>query len=182
MANNQPLYSDPLAAIKSSMIESEAGLQNLKTVYVKPVFDLQAAVESSNVLVSEDITEPVKCLAVRNEAGTATIGTLGNISLLMGKAKGKKSFLVQLLVNAAINQGDPEAFIISSLPEGKRTVLVIDTEQGRYRSQKILKRAKRQVKAHNDNLLVYDLRSFTPGQRVEIAQQIIYTTPNWALY
>jgi len=178
MLTDQTLYFDPLGAIKNSLTDSEASLHNLKPVFVKPVFDLDKAVESSNVLISEQITEPPKCLAVKSGSVDATIGTLGNFSLLIGKAKGKKSFLVQLLINSAINQGNLEAFIISTLPEGKRTVLVIDTEQGRYRSQKILKRAERQAAGHNGKLVVHDLRSYNPDQRLKITEKLIYTTLN----
>lgn len=181
MVTDQTLYFDPLGAIKNSIIESEAILQDLKPVFAKPVFDLQSAIESSNVLISEDISEPPKCLAVKSGTVDATIGTLGNVSLLIGKAKGKKSFLVQLFINAAISQGDPDALIVSSLPEGKRTVLVIDTEQGRHRSQKILKRAKRQAIDHSGKLIVHDLRSYNPDQRLQIAERLIYTTPNLGL-
>ena len=126
MVNDQPLYFDPLAAIKGSINESESQLLNATTNFKKAKFDIDIAISSSNVLVSEEIIEPPKCLAVKSGCIDATIGTLGNVSLLIGKAKGKKSFLVQLLINSAINQGNPEAFIISTLPEGKRTVLVID--------------------------------------------------------
>jgi len=178
MVTDQTLYFDPLGAIKNSLTDSEASLHNLKPVFVKPVFDLDKAVESSNVLISEQITEPPKCLVVKSGSVDATIGTLGNFSLLIGKAKGKKSFLVQLLINSAINQGNLEAFIISTLPEGKRTVLVIDTEQGRYRSQKILKRAERQAAGHNGKLVVHDLRSYNPDQRLKITEKLIYTTLN----
>ena len=178
MLTDKTLYFDPLGAIKNSLTDSEASLQNLKPVFVKPVFDLEAAIESSKVLISEEIIEPPKCLSVKNGSVDATIGTLGNFSLLIGKAKGKKSFLVQLLINSAINQGNLEAFIISTLPEGKRTVLVIDTEQGRYRSQKILKRAERQAAGHNGKLVVHDLRSYNPDQRLKITEKLIYTTLN----
>lgn len=145
MVTDQPLYFDPLAAIKGSLTESEASLKHIKPAYVKPVFDIDTAIHSSNVLISEEISEPPKCLAVKSGEFDATIGTLGNISLLIGKAKSKKSFLIQLMINSVISQGDKDAFIINTLPEGKRTVLVIDTEMGLYRSQKILKRAKRQA-------------------------------------
>lgn len=171
-------YADLLEA---SIEADERKLETVGATVVKKPFNLDTAVRESNVLVSEDIEEPPKCLSIQNEDSIATIATLGNFSLLIGKAKGKKSFLVQLFVNAAINQNDREAFIVSTLPTGKRKVLVIDTEQGRYRSQKILKRAGRQANGHEDNLLVHDLRSYNPAERLQIAEYLIYNTPGLGL-
>ncbi len=172
------LFRAGRAGLMNSVKDDEVELSKVKPIYQKPTFNIDDAIESSNVLISEDISEPPRCLAVKSGQDIATIGTLGNISLLMGKAKGKKSFLVQLLINAAINQGDPDAFIISTLPEDKRTVLVIDTEQGRYRSQRILKRAERLAVGHTGTLIVHDLRGYNTAERLQITERLIYNTPN----
>lgn len=144
-------------------------------------YELSAAIASSRILITDNIPEPPRCLAINQDGELATIGTLGNFSMVIGKAKSKKSFTVQMLINAALDQYSTGSFITSTLPEGKRNVLVIDTEQGGYRTQKILKRANYQVTNHTGNLFAYDLRPYTVKQRLEMTEEIIYSTSELGL-
>ena len=68
----------------------------------------------------------------------AAIGTLGNFSASIGKAKSKKTFNVTAIAASALKNGTVLKYR-SSFPEDKRTVLYIDTEQGRHHCQKVLK-------------------------------------------
>ena len=60
----------------------------------------------------------------------SVIGTLGNFSASIGKAKSKKTFNVAALTAAAMTNGTVLHYR-ASFPEGKRGILYIDTEQGR---------------------------------------------------
>lgn len=61
----------------------------------------------------------------------STIATLGNFSASTGKAKSKKTFNVSALVAASL-AGKQVLNYRAHLPEGKRRILYVDTEQSRY--------------------------------------------------
>ena len=71
-----------------------------------------------------------------------TIGTLGNFSASIGKAKSKKTFNVSAIVASALTNSTILHYR-SIFPKDKRKVLYIDTEQGRYHCQNVLKRILR---------------------------------------
>ena len=60
----------------------------------------------------------------------SVIGTMGNFSASIGKAKSKKTFNVAALTAAALANGTVLHYR-ASFPEEKRGILYIDTEQGR---------------------------------------------------
>ena len=69
----------------------------------------------------------------------STIATLGNFSASTGKAKAKKTFNVSALVAASLSNGKVLNYR-ASLPEGKRKILYVDTEQSRYHCHNVLER------------------------------------------
>ena len=69
----------------------------------------------------------------------STIATLGNFSASTGKAKAKKTFNVSALVAASLANGKVLNYR-ASLPEGKRKILYVDTEQSRYHCHNVLER------------------------------------------
>lgn len=73
----------------------------------------------------------------------------------------------------------------SSFPEDKRTVLYIDTEQGRHHCQKVLKRILRLAELpedkNPDNLIMLALRKYAPPIRLAIVEQAIGTIPDLGL-
>lgn len=67
----------------------------------------------------------------------SVIGTLGNFSASTGKAKSRKTFNVTALTAAALKNGEVLAYI-GEMPEDKRGVLYIDTEQSPYHCQRVI--------------------------------------------
>lgn len=114
----------------------------------------------------------------------AAIGTLGNFSASIGKAKSKKTFNVTAIAASALKNGTVLKYR-SSFPEDKRTVLYIDTEQGRHHCQKVLKRILRLAglpeDKNPDNLIMLALRKYAPPIRLAIVEQAIGTIPNLGL-
>jgi hypothetical protein len=86
------------------------------------------------------------------------IGTLGNFSASIGKAKSKKTFNVSAIVASALS-GSTVLHYRSMFPENKRKILYIDTEQGRYHCQQVLKRILRLADLpeykNPDNLIMF---------------------------
>lgn len=111
------------------------------------------------------------------KANGSVIGTLGNFSASIGKAKSKKTFNVTALVASAICNGTILQYS-ADLPAQKRKVLYIDTEQSPYHCQKVMRRIFRlcnlPVDVDNGSLEFLALRKYTPEERIEITRQAIY--------
>lgn len=118
------------------------------------------------------------------KAQDSVIGTLGNFSASIGKAKSKKTFNVSAIVAAALTKGTVLRYSVS-LPEGKRRVLYIDTEQSPYHCQKVIKRILRMCGMPTDkdheSLEFLALRKYSPEERIEITRQAIYNLPDIGL-
>ena len=113
-----------------------------------------------------------------------TVGTLGNFSASIGKAKSKKTFNVSAIVASALSNSTVLHYR-SSFPENKRMILYIDTEQGRHHCQKVLKRILRLADLQEDkdpnNLIMLALRKYSPEMRLAIVEQAIGTIPDLGL-
>ena len=114
----------------------------------------------------------------------SVIGTLGNFSASIGKAKSKKTFNVAALTAAALKNGTVLHYR-ASFPEGKRGILYIDTEQGRPHCQQVLRRILRLAglpeEQDPDNLVMLTLRKFPPDMRLAIVDHAIGTIPHLGL-
>ena len=114
----------------------------------------------------------------------SVIGTLGNFSASIGKAKSKKTFNVAALTAAALTNGTVLHYR-ASFPEEKRGILYIDTEQGRPHCQQVLRRILRLAglpeEQDPDNLVMLTLRKFPPDMRLAIVDHAIGTIPRLGL-
>lgn len=103
--------------------------------------------------------------------GGATIATLGNFSASVGKSKSKKTFNVSAIVAAAIS-GKEVLGYKAHLPEDKKKILYIDTEQSKYHCHKVLERilclAGLPLDKESRLIDFFVLREYTPEQRRDI--------------
>lgn len=122
--------------------------------------ELAVYVEESIVSVTNTYEQSPVVLMVDD----AVIGTLGNFSASIGKAKSKKTFNVSAIVASALRNSTVLHYR-STFPDNKRNILYIDTEQGRHHCQQILKRILRLAELPEDkkpdNLLMMALRKFS---------------------
>ena len=133
--------------------------------------------------LKEKLQPPLVCLQILNENGELSdIGTLGNFSMIIGKAKSRKTFSISLCVAATLNKSVLMNKIKGTLYNDKENVLYFDTEQGKHHVQKV---AKRICKLHGieypENFLVYSLRKFTHPERLELIEFALYNTQNISL-
>jgi hypothetical protein len=114
----------------------------------------------------------------------STIGTLGNFSASIGKAKSKKTFNVSAIVAAAL-KNDTVLQYAAELPENKRKILYVDTEQSPYHCQKVMKRIVCMAGLPSDvepkNLEFLTLRRHTPEIRIAVVETAIYNTEGLGL-
>ena len=88
---------------------------------------LRSHLESCRLNPADNVERPPVAIEINSEFGATPSFTLGNFSMVIGKAKSKKTFLVGVLAAAAI-KGDTVIDVVEGkLPEGKRKVLYFDT-------------------------------------------------------
>ena len=142
--------------------------------------ELQAYMDESTISLSQTYIKAPEVLKV----GDSVLGTLGNFSVSIGKAKSKKTFNVSAMIAAALSNGSVLHYR-AQFPEDKRFILYFDTEQGQIHCQKVLKRLTKLLNlpedADPDNLLMVALRKYDPNTRVAIIEALIGTMPNVGL-
>lgn len=142
----------------------------LQEVRKKTLFDINTPDNEEHV-----------CLSISTNDNTSIISTLGNLSLITGKAKSRKTFLVSGII-AAVLTNDTVLNFTGCLPDDKRKVILFDTEQGKKDSKKVYKRilntAGLNDTQNNDNFEYHRLRPFTTKERLTYIETIIYGTKN----
>ena len=125
------------------------------------------------------MTEEYDTGAVVIQVDRIPIGTLGNFSASIGKAKSKKTFNVSAMTAAALS-GKKVLMYEVSLPEDKNKILYVDTEQSKAHCKKtrarILALANLPDSTDNDRLEFLSLRKYTPKERIEIIECALATT------
>jgi hypothetical protein len=105
--------------------------------------------------------------------------TAGNFSLINGKKKAGKTFLLGGILASAVGNTLQLKTIQGCLPTDKGNVLYFDTEQSTYHATRSLKRICALVNNPNpDNLIAYGLRSLKPEERLNVIEEVIISTPN----
>jgi hypothetical protein len=139
---------------------------------------IQEKLNAALVTASEHIPIPPICFEIMDGDLSSEIGTLGNISLFIGKAKQGKTFAISMAL-AAADKGDWLMNKIKvSLPEDKRSVILFDTEQSKYHVQKVVKRiGKLSGTFEPQNLITYGLRGYNAMECLELVEYAIYNTP-----
>ena len=102
--------------------------------------------ENYRVRPTDTYAPPVRMLAQNIDGKLYTIGTLGNISMIIGKAKAKKSFLINMMITTA---------------------------QSKDMVWRAVNRITRQLDVKDVNLDTLSLRSITPAQRLEVVELAI---------
>jgi hypothetical protein len=123
----------------------------------------------------KDVVMPTPIVSFINDYSTAlqkNIGvlSLGDISVLTGQQKAKKTFFLNKIIESYLNNGRViDDRIVSNVLPNKTKVCVIDTEQSDYWANKNAKRINRI--SRSDNFDYIALRKFSPTdrkQRIEL--------------
>ena len=154
---------------KNSNISSDNTTNNSRPKEI----DISLLLESSRLRVTDVCESPPEIISV----GNSVIGTLGNFSGCTGKAKSKKTFNVCAIVAAAISNKDILKYKVT-LPENKRNVIYIDTEQSHYHCLNVFKRILTLAGMTTDsdpaNLHFLALRKHAPLVRIAIIERAIF--------
>lgn len=122
-----------------------------------------------------ELIEVPAILEIKTGLSYQKITLKSSINTITGKAKSRKSFFLLILI-ATILKTNYEN--MRSIGEG--ILLYFDTEQGEARTIINNKRLQKMVGIDlvRDNLITYDLRKFTPNERMDIIQYLIENTAN----
>lgn len=141
------------------------------------LLDILAA---SQIRATDTYETPPQIIWIDN----STIATLGNFSASTGKAKSKKTFNVSALVAASL-AGRQVLNYRAHLPEGKRRILYVDTEQSRFHCRTVLERILRlaglPTKTDNENLDFICLREYTPAVRIGVIDYALRQNKGYGL-
>jgi hypothetical protein len=145
------------------------------------LFDPAIALEKNRINLSAPLEPPQWIFSVMEQDGsTRRFGTLGNFSVVLGKAKSRKSTLTTLLLAASIS-GKGLSVFEANLPSEKQSVILFDTEQDQYDVQTTGKRVLRLAGCATsppDHFFVYSLRQLSTKERLQTIEHGLYSTPN----
>jgi hypothetical protein len=127
--------------------------------------------KNARVKGTEKYERPLTALSIVSGEQSFIYGTIGNFSLVKGKAKSKKTFLMCLLAATfevgTILQGKFK----SELPAEKLKVIIFDTEQSKYHVWKRIQAIAHLVGVYDlVHIEVYSLREYAPKDRCDIIQ------------
>jgi hypothetical protein len=107
------------------------------------------------------------------------MGTLGNFSLIVGKAKAKKTFFIGVALSTALTKDVILSRFSNDLPSDKNQVLYFDTEQSKYHVQLAVKRICELTGQQSlPNFHPFYLRSLSPSERLLFIETEILNIPN----
>ena len=135
---------------------------------------------ASRIKTTDEYTMPPQIIRIDN----STIATLGNFSASTGKAKSKKTFNVSALVAASLANGQVLNYC-ASLPEGKRRILYVDTEQSRFHCHNVLERILRlaglPTNCDSEHLDFFCLREYSPAVRIQVIDYALQHNEGYGL-
>ena len=180
--------SKPPSSIISQLDPNSIGLHSIHPELIydyqedevseeKGLMSYEEIIDKCRIGFDEEFEDDVKALEIVSETGEANIlGTLGNISLIKGKAKSRKSFLVNLIISSVL--GNDESSKIRGSEVASKHILFFDTEQGKSHVVKALNRIKTKSNLEYDieNLSTFTLREQTPNERLECIDCVIKNT------
>ena len=147
----------------------------------KSTNELSKKLESCRIDILEIIPPPEIAWEIKDDDSEEFIllGTLGNFSMVKGKAKSKKSFFINMAIAAAVGKELLQNKLRSPLKDDLNQVLYFDTEQSKYHVQRAVKRICNQVDVGvPSNLNTYGLRKSSPSERLKLVEYAIENTPN----
>jgi len=133
--------------------------------------DKKSLLEAVKIDFNKENPKPPVVLSVYDSC----ISTLGNFSLIIGKAKARKTFFVSMIVAALCRSNN---ILNGTLPPEKNVIILFDTEQSEYHVSKMANRILRLIGHIPDNLIVYYLRKYTPQERLALIEYAIENTQN----
>lgn len=143
--------------------------------------EIKKIVEDSFLKADYEFEYPPVCLEIAGQYGNQIFATLGNFSTILAPPKVGKTTATGVIISALLTRKQVSNFI-PMLPDDKRVIVWIDTEQGKPECVKTIQAISFQTsgnkKEHHENLKFSSLRKHGKVVRVQAIEYIIYSTPN----
>ena len=171
-------YNGDFKAFAKDLSERYQMNQPKRKEYAKPeqkpkeAGQIETILKKAFINVRIPVNKPPLAMEIVNrDLYAQRLFTLGNFSAITGKSKSKKTFLSTAMLSAAIINDSIQNKLVGKMPEGKRNVVLFDTEQSEYDAYITAKRAVKMAGLEgSDNFMPFDLREFTPKERCEIIE------------
>jgi hypothetical protein len=138
-----------------------------------PESELEKILNNCKIDTNKIIERPPVILSIKQKNGSGfqyrRIFTLGNFSVIIGKAKSKKTFLLSLLISFLLRIKDLTYKFINDLSDEKNLIVWFDTEQGTYDSYNTIKRIEK-MSGTKGKIKAFNLRPFSPLERCQIIE------------
>lgn len=146
------------------------------TTYTKQILndsEIEKIIDEIQIDTKKEIEKPPVILFIKQRKmtnfGDVRLFSLNNFSVIIGKAKSKKTYCLSLFTSGILS-GNTN-FFKADIPENKKVVLWFDTEQGAWDSQNVIKRIEK-MSNFDSNFHAYNLRKFNPLERCTIIEYI----------
>lgn len=159
----------------------EDALFDYETATEEEVDEMADLLRSLEVDSTIEVDEPEKALELKFGMDTYIFGTMGNFSLIQGKAKSRKSYFLSVLMAGAIASHDVSGHIRGHVSQ--KVNIYIDTEQGDFHASKSKKRIQTMAgldpRVNYPNFKHYRFRGLlTNKERMKLTDYIMQTTQN----
>lgn len=132
--------------------------------------DFENKLESCRITLSAELKPPPPVLQIESEfSQPVTICTEGNISVIKGRAKARKSFAIAMFTAAACSDLVIYRRFVS---KPKKLVVYFDTEQSSFYVQQALHRiySISNGNGFNTRFYAFALRPYNPAERLELIE------------
>ena len=143
--------------------------------------EMKALLESLEVDSTKEIEEPEKAITLHFGTDEYIFGTMGNFSLIQGKAKSRKSYFLSALMAAAISEHNVCGHIRGHVAD--KLNIYIDTEQGDWHASKAKNRIQTMAgldpRINHPNFKHYRFRGLlTNKERMKLTDYIMQSFDN----
>lgn len=125
--------------------------------------------DQRRITPSDNIVKDQGLFYMRSDYEMAEVFTQGNISTLIGRAKGRKSFFIKMIIAAMKGLHDDQ---FRSSVSGR--IALFDTEQAQYHVWKGTKQIEQMLHNWPIDIDVFALRPDSTGERVNLIESYIY--------
>jgi hypothetical protein len=143
--------------------------------------EMKALLESLEVDSTKEIEEPEKAITLHFGTDEYIFGTMGNFSLIQGKAKSRKSYFLSALMAAAISDHNVCGHIRGHVAD--KVNIYIDTEQGQWHASKAKNRIQTMAgldpRVNHPNFKHYRFRGLlTNKERLKLTDYVMQSFDN----
>lgn len=169
---------------KKYNIQEDDSFFDIEESTEEEINDMQQRLLDMEVDSTIVVDQPEKCIDMVINDETYIFGTLGNFSLIQGKAKSRKSYFISALAAAALSDQDVATTLRGYLDD--KCVVYVDTEQGAYHAQRVKKRILQMSNlsphVNIDRLRYFKFRSLDSNkERLKFVEYVIQTIDNIGL-